>query len=58
MEPWDRSCLHRIHRWTICLARFWTATALRPSRYYITDDDHLILASEVGALDIDRKKQS
>lgn len=25
---------------------------LRPSRYYITDDDNLILASEVGVLDI------
>ena len=26
---------------------------LRPSRYYITDDDNLILSSEVGVLDID-----
>ncbi len=26
---------------------------LRPSRYYITDDDYLILSSEVGVLDID-----
>lgn len=26
---------------------------LRPARYYITSDDRLILASEVGALDID-----
>ena len=26
---------------------------LRPSRYYITDDDDIILASEVGVLDID-----
>ena len=26
---------------------------LRPSRYYITDDDRLILASEVGVLDVD-----
>ena len=25
---------------------------LRPSRYYITDDNRLILASEVGVLDI------
>ena len=25
---------------------------LRPSRYYITDDDRLILSSEVGVLDI------
>ncbi len=27
---------------------------LRPSRYYITDDDQVILASEVGAIDIDQ----
>ncbi len=26
---------------------------LRPSRYYITDDDQLILSSEVGVLDLD-----
>src|SRR5699024_5903564 len=29
---------------------------LRPSRYYITDDDNLILASEVGVLDFDPAK--
>ncbi|MGN0660163.1 MAG: glutamate synthase large subunit, partial [Oscillospiraceae bacterium] len=29
---------------------------LRPSRYYITDDDTLILASEVGVLDIPPEK--
>lgn len=29
---------------------------LRPSRYYITDDDQLILSSEVGVLDIDPTK--
>ena len=29
---------------------------LRPSRYYITDDDNLILSSEVGVLDIDPSK--
>lgn len=29
---------------------------LRPSRYYITDDNMLILSSEVGVLDIDPKK--
>ncbi len=28
---------------------------LRPSRYYITDDDMLVLASEVGVLDVDEK---
>ena len=29
---------------------------LRPSRYYITNDDNLILSSEVGVLDIDPTK--
>jgi len=29
---------------------------LRPSRYYITEDDYMILSSEVGALDIDQSK--
>ena len=29
---------------------------LRPSRYHITDDDYLILASEVGVLDVDPTK--
>ena len=29
---------------------------LRPSRYYITDDDTLILSSEVGVLDINPEK--
>ncbi len=28
---------------------------LRPSRYYVTDDDRLILSSEVGVLDLDEK---
>lgn len=29
---------------------------LRPSRYYLTSDNMLILSSEVGVLDIDEKK--
>lgn len=29
---------------------------LRPSRYYITDDDQLILSSEIGVMDIDPTK--
>jgi glutamate synthase (NADPH/NADH) large chain len=29
-----------------------TATALRPSRYYVTKDDVVIMASEVGVLDV------
>ena len=29
---------------------------LRPSRYYLTSDNMLILSSEVGVLDIDEKE--
>ncbi|MEM9752691.1 MAG: glutamate synthase large subunit [Planctomycetota bacterium] len=29
---------------------------LRPSRYYLTDDDRVIMASEVGVVDVDPKK--
>lgn len=29
---------------------------LRPSRYYVTDDDRVILASEVGVVDVDPEK--
>lgn len=36
---------------TICAAL--DRNGLRPSRYYITDNDDIILASEVGVLDID-----
>ena len=33
-----------------------TATGLRPSRYWVTDDDRVIMASEVGVLDVDPAK--
>src|SRR4030067_808476 len=29
---------------------------LRPARYLITDDDHVVMASEMGVLDIPQKK--
>ena len=52
MEPWDGPA-------SILFSDGDTVGAvldrngLRPSRYYITDDDQLILSSEVGVLDID-----
>ncbi|MGE4277215.1 MAG: glutamate synthase large subunit [Lawsonibacter sp.] len=52
MEPWDGPA-------SILFSDGDTVGAvldrngLRPSRYYITDDDKLILSSEVGALDVD-----
>ncbi len=55
MEPWDgpASIL-------FCdgdkMGAVLDRNGLRPSRYYITDDNQLILSSEVGVLDIDPTK--
>ena len=52
MEPWDGPASIIFTDGDIvgaCLDR----NGLRPSRYYVMDDDRLILASEVGVLDID-----
>ncbi len=55
MEPWDGPA-------SILFSDGDTVGAvldrngLRPSRYYITDDDKLILSSEVGALDVDASR--
>ena len=55
MEPWD---------WPACIA-FTDGTligavldrnGLRPSRYWVTDDDVVIMASEVGVVEIDQAK--
>ncbi len=55
MEPWDgpASVITTDGR-KICAVL--DRNGLRPSRYYVTDDDHIIMASEVGVLDIDPKK--
>jgi glutamate synthase (NADPH/NADH) large chain len=31
---------------------------LRPSRYWVTDDDRVVLASEVGVIDLDPSASS
>ena len=52
MEPWDGPAAILFSDGDIvgaCLDR----NGLRPSRYYVTDDGRLILASEVGVLDVD-----
>ena len=46
------SCSVMVTAWEPVLDR----NGLRPSRYYITDDDMLILSSEVGVLDIPPEK--
>ena len=55
MEPWDgpASILFSDGDY---LGAVLDRNGLRPSRYYITDDDTLILSSEVGVLDIDPEK--
>ncbi len=51
MEPWDGPAAIVFSDGDI-LGAVLDRNGLRPSRYYITDDDHLILSSEVGALPI------
>lgn len=51
MEPWDGpAAMAYTDGKTICAAL--DRNGLRPSRYYITNDDMIILASEVGVVDI------
>ena len=48
-----RASVHRVHRRPLHRARSWTETACGPSRYYLTHDDRVIMASEVGVLEVD-----
>ncbi len=54
MEPWDGPASVGFTD-----GRYIGATldrnGLRPSRYYLTDDDRVIMASEVGVVDVDPK---
>ncbi len=52
MEPWDGPASIVFSDGDI-MGAVLDRNGLRPSRYYITDDDHLILSSEVGVLEID-----
>ena len=51
MEPWDGPAAILFSDGDVVGATL-DRNGLRPSRYYITDDNRLILASEVGVLDI------
>ncbi|PRR82900.1 glutamate synthase large subunit [Clostridium vincentii] len=55
MEPWDGPASILFSDGDI-MGAVLDRNGLRPSRYYITDDDYLILSSEVGVLDIDPSK--
>ncbi len=54
MEPWDGPAAILFTDGEVVGATL-DRNGLRPSRYYITDDNRLILSSEVGVLDIDPK---
>ena len=53
MEPWDGPASIVFSDGDV-IGAVLDRNGLRPSRYYITDDDQVILASEVGAIDIDQ----
>ncbi|MDR3971708.1 MAG: glutamate synthase large subunit, partial [Ruminococcus sp.] len=55
MEPWDGPASILFSDGDI-MGAVLDRNGLRPSRYYITDDNNLILSSEVGALPIDPAK--
>ncbi len=51
MEPWDGPASILFSDGEL-VGAILDRNGLRPSRYYLTDDDRLILSSEVGVLDI------
>ncbi len=55
MEPWDGPASILFSDGDI-LGAILDRNGLRPSRYYITTDDELILSSEVGVLEVDPTK--
>ena len=55
MEPWDGPASILFSDGD-CMGAVLDRNGLRPSRYYITDDDQLILSSEVGVMDIAPEK--
>ena len=55
MEPWDGPASILFSDGDV-MGAVLDRNGLRPSRYYITDDDNLILSSEVGALPVPAEK--
>lgn len=55
MEPWDGPASILFSDGDF-MGAVLDRNGLRPSRYFITEDDYLILSSEVGVLDIDPTK--
>src|SRR5215469_11473335 len=52
MEPWDGPALFTFSDGRYCGANL-DRNGLRPCRYYVTDDDRIICASEVGTIPIE-----
>ncbi|HEY4608438.1 MAG TPA: glutamate synthase central domain-containing protein, partial [Ilumatobacteraceae bacterium] len=55
MEPWDGPASVAFTDGSV-IGAVLDRNGLRPSRYWVTDDDLVVLASEVGVLDIDPAK--
>ena len=55
MEPWDGPACVAFTDGTV-IGAVLDRNGLRPSRYWVTDDDMVVLASEVGVLDIEQSK--
>ena len=55
MEPWDGPALFVFSDGRYCGANL-DRNGLRPCRYYVTDDDRIICASEVGAVTIEPER--
>ena len=55
MEPWDGPALFTFADGRYCGANL-DRNGLRPCRYYITDDDRIVCASEVGTIAIEPDK--
>lgn len=55
MEPWDGPALFTFSDGRYCGANL-DRNGLRPCRFYVTDDDRIVCASEVGTIMIDPEK--
>jgi glutamate synthase (NADPH/NADH) large chain len=55
MEPWDGPASIAFTDGTI-IGAVLDRNGLRPSRYWVTDDDLVIMASEVGVIDVPQSK--
>ena len=55
IEPWDGPASIAFSDGS-CIGAVLDRNGLRPSRYYITDDDICIMASEVGVVPVDSTK--